>query len=494
MGNRIQAGGVKLKKYLSVRMAFGVGILFILFSIMMSCIFYFIYDNQMMNHYKGSITRDVSNISMSISERVVFFDNDNLSSILIDNIFADIDFAIFERIVEAEIFVIDNDNNIISYNDDSLSYVSEAKIKKYLPKIVSSTYNDENICERITNISEDYFLAGSPIKNKDEEVIGAVILYEPVDDFKNGFNKILIIFFISLFLSFSLVIGIAIYFSIYFVKPIKKMEDISIKMAEGNYNIETGIHSEDEIGVLAKSIEVLAERLEEARLESERLDLNKKEFLSKISHELKTPVTIIRGSLESLNDDMLNDKEIVGRYVSQIKGEIIWLQKMIEELLDLTRLQASEFKLEFDEFDLGELVGDVLMSARILAKGKNIVINCKPPEKEIIINGDYDRLRQLLMILIDNAIKYSEEEKNITVIIEEDTQSVIIMDEGPGIDEDNLSHIFEPYYRNVSDRSIEGTGLGLTIAAEIIRRHGFSLNVQSKVNRGSVFKVTFNHL
>ena len=152
---------------------------------------------------------------------------------------------------------------------------------------------------------------------------------------------------------------LALIFSRLFTRPIVKVEQIAVALAAGDAPAPTRMRRRDEVGSLARSMDVLAQRLEEARRRDERRRLAQQRLFSDISHELKTPVTVIRGSLEALRDGLVADPETVSAYYAQMLGESLWLQRLIRDLLELSRLQSDDFALEQKPVDLSELLGDV---------------------------------------------------------------------------------------------------------------------------------------
>ena len=266
------------------------------------------------------------------------------------------------------------------------------------------------------------------------------------------------------------------------------MNQTAHTLAYGDYTATTAIARQDEIGELAASMDALAQRLEEARQERERTELEKQEFLRRISHELKTPISIIRGSLEAFAEGIVAAPDAQRQTAQQMLSEILCMQKLVGELLDLTRLQTTSFQLDFAQMDLGELLGDVVMSACILADQKHQKIVCAPPEQPCPLLGDYDRLRQLLMILIDNAVRYAPEGSSITLALDIPAHTLSVADEGPGIAPDLLKNLFVPYSRG---KAFESTGLGLAIARELAVRHGHDLVARSEPGHGSIFTLRF---
>jgi signal transduction histidine kinase len=261
------------------------------------------------------------------------------------------------------------------------------------------------------------------------------------------------------------------------------MKDTAIRLAEGDYTAKTEVFQQDEIGELAEAVDSLAERLDEASRESEKLDQLRRDFVANISHELRTPVTVIRGSLEAICDDVVTDREQVKQYHQQMLNESLYLQRLVNDLLDLSRLQNTQFQMEQQEVNLCELLRDVVRSAGQLAKKKNIDIQLEMDASLLQMMGDYGRLRQMFFIILDNAIKFSPEKAVVRVICKD--QIISIQDYGIGIAKNDLPYLFDRFYQVKSEQNKSGTGLGLAIAKEIADRHQIKVTVSSVQGEGT---------
>ena len=248
------------------------------------------------------------------------------------------------------------------------------------------------------------------------------------------------------------------------------------------------------VGSLSIHLPSLSVTLDGRRLDLTRRDeqhrLAQQRLFSGISHELKTPVTVIRGSLEALRDGVVTGPEAVSAYYAQMIGETRWLQHLIRDLLELSRLQSDDFALDLSPVDLSELLSDVAMSARALCTQKGLTFACEEPSAHPQVMGDYSRLRQMLMIAVDNAVKFTPPGRGVRLWLDEAQRSVSVADEGPGIPAAEVPLIFERFH-HTRDPSHEGAGLGLAIAAEIARRHGVTISVASEEGRGTVFTFAF---
>jgi signal transduction histidine kinase len=282
---------------------------------------------------------------------------------------------------------------------------------------------------------------------------------------------------------------LAMALSLNFTRPIRRMKTVAGQLAQGDYSARTGISRKDEFGQLAQSIDCLSLRLQEAQTASEQAEQQRRDFLAKISHELRTPVTVLRGSLEALRDGVVNEPGMMRSYHEQMLKETEGLQRLVNDLMELTRLQNTDFPIERTSIALDEVFRDALRSAGQLAQAKNIAITERLPAQAVPFMGDYARLRQMLLIVLDNAVKFSPENSTIYAIM--DTGSLAITDEGPGIAPEDLPGLFERFHQSLSSAGKGGSGLGLAIAKQIALRHDIGIALDSEQGKGTTVRFTW---
>lgn len=354
-------------------------------------------------------------------------------------------------------------------------------------EVIREVFQDKTVfSEGFSDVLSQLTLTvGVPIKDANGKVWGAVLLHSPVEGTTDGIYQGLMILGISIILALIIVLALAILFSYFFTKPLTKMKSVAMQLAEGNYQAKCNIKQKDEVGELANVMDLLAGRLDEASKESLKLEQMRKDFVSNISHELRTPVTVIRGSLEALCDKIITDPKQIDEYHLQMLNEAKFLQRLVGDLLDLSRLQNPDFAIEKQELNLNDVISDVVRSARQIAKNKNVSINIDLKNPNLKIFGDYGRLRQMFLIILDNAIKFSFENNKVDVLAKNDT--IIIRDYGIGINEKDLPHIFDRFYKTHGEHNKVGTGLGLAIAKQIAERHNIELIAQNNFDGGAKF-------
>jgi signal transduction histidine kinase len=334
----------------------------------------------------------------------------------------------------------------------------------------------------------------APITRSNGEVVGAVLLHEQIENIRGATESGLVILLFSMGAAIAISFFIAGTLAGRFTKPLSKMKTAAVKISGGDYAVKTGVTQNDEIGELATALDDMAVKLDAASRESAKLEKLRRDFVANISHELRTPVTVIRGSLEALCDGVVSEPHMVADYHRQILSESVYLERLVSDLLDLARLQNPDFAMEMGEVDLKEIAEDAVRSIRRVADGKKVEVQLSHDGEGYTVFGDYGRLRQMLLVLLGNAVKFSPEGGTVEVALSADRHAMTlsVRDEGPGIAAEDLPHIFERFYKQRSEENKNGTGLGLAIAKQIAERHGIVLTAENRQDKGSVFSLTIS--
>lgn len=225
--------------------------------------------------------------------------------------------------------------------------------------------------------------------------------------------------------------------------------------------------------------------------EIENLERTRRDYVANISHELRTPLTAIRGLLEPLSDGMVKDEATRNRYYGIMLHEVERLSRLITDMLQLSRLQSGTEYMERTAFDLVKLIDDIYQGYRQTAMQKGIHL-CVETEELPEVISDADRIEQVLVILLDNAMRYAGEGGTIRIFTRQDENDVYVSvwDSGCGIPENDICHVFERFYKSDKSRKEGGTGLGLSIAREVMDKLGESITVKSKVGEWTCFTFT----
>ena len=316
-----------------------------------------------------------------------------------------------------------------------------------------------------------------------DKIVWVLFLHSPIVGLREAILHSEKILAASAACAFLLALLAAALLSHSFTKPIAQMNVAAKELAKGNYSIKTGARVQNELGELAASLDDLAVQLKDASEESARLENMRRDFIANVSHELRTPVTVIRGSLEALVDGVITDPQDVADYQGQMLKETIHLQRLVNDLLELSRLQTAGFKIERESFDIKAAACEAANAIQKAAAAKNVRIKVERTDGQKIIEGDSGRVRQMFMTILDNAVKFSPEGGEVLMQI--DDGQISVTDNGSGISSEDLPFIFDRFKKDSSERNKNGSGLGLAIAREIAARHNLTLTAQSPVAQDS---------
>lgn len=222
----------------------------------------------------------------------------------------------------------------------------------------------------------------------------------------------------------------------------------------------------------------------------------RREFLSNISHEFKTPLFAIQGYIDALQDGLIEeDTNLANKFLDKATNNLDRLSYLIKDIDEISKLESGELSINFQQFDLSILIHEVIESLELKAQKHKIKLHFNDkPKIQSMVNADREKVRQVLANLLSNSIKYGKEngETEITLFELHDQVLIEISDDGIGIDEENLPRIFERFYRTEKSRArdIGGSGLGLSIVKHILEAHQQTISVQSKEGIGSTFSFT----
>ncbi|MHC5218425.1 sensor histidine kinase [Enterococcus sp. LJL128] len=306
------------------------------------------------------------------------------------------------------------------------------------------------------------------------QLAGVVVIVSDVANIhQNQINGYLILLF-SLLIALAASILLSVQLAKRFVSPIKEMEHYTGQLIAEEYPAPLTINTGDELNELADKLSILSQRLEKAEQERKDKEQSEKEFLSQISHELRTPVTVMKSSLEALADELITSPEEQQMYHSQLLKEAGYLEHLVNDLLELSRLQSVEFSLIFETVDPLEVIEDSIRGYRrkMAEKNQQLVVDnqLKTP---VYLEGDHVRLVQLFKNLLDNAHKYGKKDSSIEVSISAEENMLCFRFENQTSNSDialKKEELFQAFHRG-NRKPEEGTGLGLAICQQIVRRH-----------------------
>lgn len=396
-----------------------------------------------------------------------------------------------DKLTTADVWIVDDNLGITTCGPEKYT-VHYNDLPENAELIVARVFSGEQTygAEFSGLLGVNALTVGMPIYSG-ETVVGAVLLHAPASGVNDAVAQGMLTLVIGCAAALLFAGMMAFVLSYRFTCPLSRMKTAALALADGNYEITTGVSSSDEIGQLAQTLDVLAQRLRAVEVERENLDRSRDRFVADVSHELRTPVAVLRGSIELLRDGTVCQPDEVLEYYRQMLTESRHLERLVNDLLELSRLQDAGFQLRMEEINLCDVVSDAVRAIRPAAQAKQIVMETTVPGIECSLNGDYDRIRQLLFILLDNAVKFSPEGGSIQITLAKaEGCALTVTDHGVGISPADLPHIFDRFYKSNSKENKNGTGLGLAIASEIAKRHNAKISARSGVD-GTTFQVVF---
>lgn len=382
-----------------------------------------------------------------------------------------------------------------AYTNSNLKY---KELSKGMSRVMKRVYTKDGVYSNYgydDMYDEELIRTGAPVHDSGGNVIGGVLLnanyakrVETVDNVeKTVFIALLSAWFVSMCISFLL--------SKQLSGPISKIGRTARILAEGAYETKTGVSVSGEIGELAETVDVLSDRLAENEKLRKEIDRSRMDFFANVSHELRTPITVMRGYTETLNDGIITDNDKIKNMYERMLNECKGMERLVGDLLTLSKMQNPDFMLNLEPVSLVQIFENAVKSARVLSEKKNITIRMEYNDEYCFMSGDYDRLRQMFLIILDNAIKFSHENSYIDIKLEKGEKlKASIKDYGIGIDEDMLPYIFEKFYKSKLQMNEKGSGLGLVIAKAIAARHNGKVEVYSKPGEGTRFTFTFDSI
>jgi len=321
-----------------------------------------------------------------------------------------------------------------------------------------------------------------------EEISGVIYLHTPLPEIQKTRLSLFRLFLISIAVSVLISVVLVYVFSLKMTSPLKQINNAAKVIASGEFNKRLDIKSRDEIGELAKSFNQMA-------LALQNIEEMRRGFIANVSHELRTPMTSIRGFIEGILDGTIPpDKH--KEYLSIVRDEANRLNRLVNDLLDLARMEAGETSLALRKFDINELIRICIIKFESMIIRKNIRVEAEFEEEKMLVNADPDAIERVLNNLVHNAIKFTSEGGRIAVSASwyKDKALVSVKDNGAGINEDEIDRIWDRFYKSDKSRGKDktGAGLGLAIVKSIIKEHGQEIWVESKPGAGAKFTFTLD--
>lgn len=327
-----------------------------------------------------------------------------------------------------------------------------------------------------------------PLLDADGNVIGALFFHADMSRTNSSIRQVLLDVILSALIAVILAFLSVSYITGRMTRPITDMNKTVMKFAKGDFDARVETHSRDEVGQLGESFNTMADELN-------ALEQSRRSFVANVSHELRSPITSMRGFLEAMQDGTIPTEEY-GKYLDIVIGECKRMTGMVNDLLDLARIESGSYELKLEAFDVNELMIRTLLTFEARINAKHIDVGTEFDSEHTTVEADPSQIAQVIRNLIDNAIKFSPDGGKLTLGIKTGEMKgkavVYVRDSGQGITSEDLPHVFDRFYKGEKAHTPSGSssGLGLSIVKRIIEQHGESIKAESIAGEGATFTFT----
>ncbi len=378
--------------------------------------------------------------------------------------------------LDVDIWLVKKDGTIIY---DSSDKMTDYKLSDFNPASIKGQYS----LDTFENDLEDSYVTAIQPLNLDYNIAGYIILLQPMSAINAANNNITSQFLILFLVIFASSLLILLLLQVIIIKPLKKITYGAKEFAAGNLKHNIDIKSHDELGYLAATLNYMSDELNNA-------EEYQKKFISNVSHDFRSPLTSIKGYLEAMIDGTI-PPELHEKYMNLVISETERLTKLTSSTLTLQSLNSKGMYMDMSNFDINKVIKNTAAAFEGICSKKNISFDLLISSPKLYVHADLSKIQQVLYNLIDNAIKFSNNNSVITIQTFEkyDKAFISVKDQGIGIPKDSQSKIFNRFYKGDSSRGKDkkGTGLGLAIVKDIITAHKENIDVISTEGAGTEF-------
>ena len=354
---------------------------------------------------------------------------------------------------------------------DSLRIGSTA-LQEVVPRVGERFYNVGTLNGLY---DQRHYIAAVPVMVKGQVGLGYVFVSAPADAFAQTIKSNLRIYLMSVLVSLLFCMAFVWLMTDRFVRPLRQMAAATRRFAQGDFSARVKVKGKDEVAELGHALNNMAVSLSS-------VETMRRSFVANVSHELKTPMTTIAGFLDGMLDGTI-PRERQQHYMHIVSDEVKRLSRLVRSMLELSRIDSGELKLERVPMNMTELACSVLVASEQRITQKNLQITGIEECEKVEVQGDYDLMNQVLYNLLDNAIKFTNEGGCIDIRLQQiqDRAYVTVRNTGDGIPATEMPRIFERFYKSDRSRGLDknGVGLGLYIVHTVIRLHGGEISVRS---------------
>jgi signal transduction histidine kinase len=405
-------------------------------------------------------------------------------------------FLNLEYLHQIDNFLNSSHTGLIVKKDDKIIYFSPFLDSLEIGKdeILLEQYGIDQDSDKITKFSDTLFMKTIPLQFTDQSP-GILFLVNDVTSISQELNqfKSSVIYTFILFLIIIIIINtlMTYFLSKQIVNPLIRLRNATQQIRKGNYNFRLNTPSKDEIGTLFQSFEAARKQLKKSEETKIKYEQNRNELITNISHDLKTPITTIKGYVEGIIDGVPKSKEKQDKYLQTIHQNVVHMESLIEDLFLLSKFDLDQSLYQFENINIKDYLTDCYEELRFDLQEKGIQLDFASQYNEkLLVKADREQLKRVILNIINNAINFKNNSNPVIKIILTETAEeaqIEIRDNGKGISEDMLNKIFDRFYKTDKARSenTPGTGLGLYIARKIISDHNGRIRAQSQSGHGT---------
>lgn len=390
--------------------------------------------------------------------------------------------------LSAEIWVMDNEGRIL-FNSADATVGQRAADAQYtmLPRFDTTDFGNtySMIGDFYGSFSEETLTVFSSV-TANYRVHSYVLIHKPVSNIIRTSNQLMNIAFFTVGIVFLSSFLIMLFFTLFVYHPIRKITRVAQNYAKSNFEPRIGLHTNDEIGFLANTMDYMANELD-------TLEEDQRKFISNVSHDFRSPLTSIKGYVEAMQDGTI-PPELQSKYLGIILFETERLTKLTQGILDLNRFGHHGIMLDLADFDINRMIKTTILTFEGTCSKKGLSFDLVLTGQELFVTADMTKIQQVLYNLIDNATKFSHNNSAIKIETSIKNEKVLISvkDSGIGIPADSIKKIWDRFYKTDLSRGKDkkGTGLGLAIVKEILQAHKEHINVISTEGVGTEFIFT----
>ena len=314
------------------------------------------------------------------------------------------------------------------------------------------------------------------------EAVGAVFVHKKLELINTGFLPLFHELWLAAMIASALGLVLTAYTAVRITRPLTELANAAKRLAQGDMSVKVRVYADDEIGEVSRAFNSMVDALQ-------TMEEQRKGFVANVSHELRSPITSIAGYLQGMLDGNIPQEEHQ-KYMQVVYDETQRLTRLIRDLLDLSRIESGNVPMNPVDFNINELMRRVLIKYEGRLDEKNMEVEAEFADEPCMVHADMDRIEQVVSNLVDNAIKFCGQYGKLTLETrwEGDLCTVTVADDGAGIDEKDLPHVFDRFYTvDKAHTAGKGTGLGLSIVKQILLQHGHDITVESVKGEGTRF-------